>query len=78
MLNELKTYDPSLLEKSIWIALNKKDTLDDDKENELIAILHKAVNKAQTQFKGIVSMSGFTGEKTSQLLGMIANEMMGG
>ena len=78
LLNELKTYDPSLLEKSIWIALNKKDTLDDDKENELIAILHKAVNKAQTQFKGIVSMSGFTGEKTSQLLGMIANEMMGG
>lgn len=77
LLNELKTYDPSLLEKSIWIALNKKDTLDDDKENELIAILHKAVNKAQTQFKGIVSMSGFTGEKTSQLLGMIANEMMG-
>ena len=78
LLNELKTYDPSLLEKSIWIALNKKDTLDDDKENELLAILHKAVNKAQTQFKGIVSMSGFTGEKTSQLLGMIANEMMGG
>ena len=77
LLNELKTYDPSLLEKSIWIALNKKDTLDDEKENELIAILHKTVNKAQTQFKGIVSMSGFTGEKTSQLLGMIANEMMG-
>ena len=78
LLNELKTYDPSLLEKSIWIALNKKDTLDDEKENELIAILNQTVSKAQTQFKGIVSMSGFTGEKTSQLLGMIANEMMGG
>ena len=77
LLNELKTYDPSLLEKSIWIALNKKDTLDDEKENELIAILNQTVSKAQTQFKGIVSMSGFTGEKTSQLLGMIANEMMG-
>jgi len=75
LLNELETYDPSLLEKSIWIALNKKDTLDDEKENELIAILHKTVNKAKVQFKGIVSMSGFTGEKTSQLLGMIANEM---
>ena len=77
LLNELKTYDPSLLEKSIWIALNKKDTLDDEKENELISILHKTVNEVKVQFKGIVSMSGFTGEKTSQLLGMIANEMMG-
>ena len=26
LLKELKTYDPSLLEKSIWLAVNKKDT----------------------------------------------------
>ena len=29
LLKELKAYDPNLLDKSIWIAINKKDTLDE-------------------------------------------------
>jgi GTPase involved in cell partitioning and DNA repair len=33
LLKELKTYDPSLLEKSIWIAINKKDTLEEEMQN---------------------------------------------
>ena len=39
LVNELKTYDPSLLEKSIWIAINKKDTLEEEMQNQLIELI---------------------------------------
>ena len=39
LVNELKTYDPSLLEKSIWIAINKKDTLKEEKQSQLIELI---------------------------------------
>ena len=39
LVNELKTYDPSLLEKSIWIAINKKDTLEEEMQSQLIELI---------------------------------------
>ena len=41
LLNELKTYDPTLLDKSIWIAINKKDTLDDQMQMSNINLVRK-------------------------------------
>ena len=78
LLNELKTYDPSLLEKSIWIAINKKDTLNEDAILDLQTKLETILESLKLQPKGMMTISGFTGDQTTQLLGMIANEMMGG
>ena len=77
LLNELKTYDPSLLKKTIWIALNKKDTLSPEDESNLANLLSKTIGDLDLQCQGVISISGFTGNQTDTLLGMIANEMSG-
>ena len=78
LLNELKTYDSSLLDKSIWIAINKKDTLSEDLIAELKTKLDKTLQLLALHPKGIATISGFTGDNTNELLGMIAKEMTGG
>ena len=75
LLNELKTYDPSLLEKSIWIAINKKDTLEEEMQNQLIELIQNKITSLDINNEGIVTISGFTGDETGTLLGMIANKM---
>ena len=77
LLRELKTYDQSLLEKSIWIALNKKDTLGEEIISDLRATLDETIKSLAIHPRGIVTISGFTGDHTTQLLGMIAREMAG-
>ena len=76
LLNELQTYDPSLLEKSIWLALNKRDTLEENKQRELLELLKKTMSSSTLNNEGIIAISGFTGDKTEELLGMIANKML--
>ena len=76
LLNELQTYDPSLLEKSIWLALNKRDTLEENKQRELLELLKKTMSSLTINNEGIIAISGFTGDKTEELLGMIANKML--
>ena len=76
-MNELKTYDPNLLKKTIWIALNKKDTLNPEDESNLANLLSKTIGDLDLQCQGVISISGFTGNQTDTLLGMIANEMSG-
>jgi GTP-binding protein len=75
LLNELRTYDPSLLEKSIWIAINKKDTLEEGMQNQLIELIQNKISLLDINNDGIVTISGFTGNGTGTLLGMIANKM---
>ena len=75
LLNELKTYDPSLLEKSIWLAVNKKDTLEEEMQKEFVELIKQKMSSLQRDYEGIVSISGFTGDETGTLLGMIANKM---
>ena len=75
LVNELKTYDPSLLEKSIWIAINKKDTLEEEMQNQLIELIQNKISLLDINNDGIVTISGFTGDGTGTLLGMIANKM---
>jgi len=75
LLNELRTYDPSLLEKSIWIAINKKDTLEEGMQNQLIELIQNKISLLDINNDGIVTISGFTGDGTGTLLGMIANKM---
>jgi len=75
LLNELKTYDPSLLEKSIWLAVNKKDTLEKEIEKEFIELINKKMSSLQLDYEGIIAISGFTGDETGTLLSMIANKM---
>ena len=75
LLNELNTYDPSLLEKSIWLAVNKKDTLKEEIEKEFIELIKKKMSSLQLDYEGIIAISGFTGDETGTLLGMIANKM---
>jgi GTP-binding protein len=77
LLNELKIYDPSLLDKSIWIALNKKDTLDEETQNNLINLINKKISSLNLNSEGVVAISGFTGDETNTLLGMIAKKMSG-
>jgi GTP-binding protein len=75
LLNELRTYDPSLLERSIWIAINKKDTLEEGMQNQLIELIQNKISLLDINNDGIVTISGFTGDGTGTLLGMIANKM---
>ena len=75
LVNELKTYDPSLLEKSIWIAINKKDTLEEEIQNQLIRLIQNKMTSLDLNNEGVVTISGFTGDETGKLLGMIANKM---
>jgi GTP-binding protein len=75
LVKELKTYDPSLLEKSIWIAINKKDTLEEEMQNELIRLIQNKMTSLDLYNEGVVTISGFTGDETETLLGMIANKM---
>tara|TARA_B100001287_G_scaffold275399_1_gene282908 strand:- start:404 stop:1423 length:1020 start_codon:yes stop_codon:yes gene_type:complete len=74
LLKELKTYDPSLLDKSIWIAINKKDTLDEQMQMSHIDLIRKKMSSLNNSYKGIEIISGFTGDNTSKLLGMIAKD----
>ena len=75
LVNELKTYDPSLLEKSIWIAINKKDTLEEEMQKQLIELIQNKMSSIDLNNEGVVTISGFTGDETGTLLGMIANKM---
>tara|TARA_A100001011_G_scaffold128938_1_gene135939 strand:+ start:57 stop:1070 length:1014 start_codon:yes stop_codon:yes gene_type:complete len=75
LLNELKTYDSSLLEKSIWIAINKRDTLDEKKRQHLIDLIRNKIKSLKLNIEDVVSISGFTGDETKTLLGMIAKKM---
>ena len=75
LVNELKTYDPSLLEKSIWIAINKNDTLEEEMQSQLIELIQNKMTSLDLNNEGIVMISGFTGDNTGKLLGMIANKM---
>ena len=75
LINELKTYDPSLLEKSIWIAINKKDTLEEEMQKQLIELIQNKMSSLDLNGEGVVTISGFTGDQTGTLLGMIANKM---
>jgi len=76
LVNELKTYDPSLLEKSIWIAINKKDTLEEETQKRLIELIQNKMSSIDLNNEGVVTISGFTGDETGTLLGMIANKML--
>ncbi|MDC0884515.1 GTPase ObgE [Gammaproteobacteria bacterium] len=75
LLKELQTYDPSLLDKSIWLAINKKDTLDEEKQNQLIDLIKNNMSSLKLHHEGVIAISGFTGDKTEELLGMIAKKM---
>ena len=76
LVNELKTYDPSLLEKSIWVAINKKDTLEEEMQKQLIELIQNKMSSIDLNNEGVVTISGFTGDETGRLLGMIANKML--
>lgn len=76
LVNELKTYDPSLLEKRIWIAINKKDTLEEEMQKQLIELIQNKMSSIDLNNEGVVTISGFTGDETGTLLGMIANKML--
>ena len=76
LVNELKTYDPSLLEKSIWIAINKKDTLEEEMQKQLIELIQNKMSSIDLNNEGVVTIPGFTGDETGTLLGMIANKML--
>ena len=75
LLHELKTYDPSLLDKSIWLAINKRDTLEEEKQEALIKLIKKKMSSINLKNEGVIAISGFTGDETGKLLGMIANKM---
>ena len=75
LLKELKAYDPNLLDKSIWIAVNKKDTLDEHMQTNNIDKIRKTMSSLKEKYKGIEIISGFTGDNTSDLLGKIAKDL---
>ena len=75
LLHELKTYDPSLLDKSIWLTINKRDTLEEEKQEALIKLIKKKMSSINLNNEGVIAISGFTGDETGKLLGMIANKM---
>jgi len=64
-----------LLEKSIWLAINKRDTLDEEKEKKFINLIKNKMSSINLSNEGVFVISGFSGDKTGKLLGMIANKM---
>ena len=75
LIKELRTYDPSLLDKSIWLAINKKDTLVEENQKLLIDLIKKKISSLNLNNEGVLAISGFTGDETETLLGMIAKKM---
>ncbi len=75
LLKELKIFDQSLLDKSIWIAINKKDTITKKMQSSLIELIRKKMISLNQKYEGIEIISGYTGDNTSKLLGMIANDL---
>ena len=75
LLKELKIFDPSLLDKSIWIAINKKDTIAKKMQSSFIELIRKKLSSLNQKYEGIEIISGFTGDNTNKLLGMIANDL---
>ena len=75
LLKELKIFDPSLLDKSIWIAVNKKDTISKKMQSSFIELIRKKLSSLNQKYEGIEIISGFTGDNTNKLLGMIANDL---
>ena len=75
LLRELEAYDPNLLDKSIWIAINKKDTLDEQMQMSNIDTIKKTMSSLEEKYKCIEIISGFTGDNTNKLLGMIAKDL---
>ena len=75
LLKELKIFDPSLLDKSIWIAINKKDTITRKMQSSFIELIRKKLSSLNQKYEGIEIISGFTGDNTNKLLGMIANDL---
>ena len=75
LLKELKIFDPSLLDKSIWIAINKKDTITKKMQSNFIELIRKKMSSLNQKYEGIEIISGYTGDNTSKLLGMIANDL---
>ena len=75
LLKELKIFDPSLLDKSIWIAINKKDTITKKMQSSFIELIRKKMSSLNQQYEGIEIISGYTGDNTNKLLGMIANDL---
>ena len=75
LIKELRTYDPSLLDKSIWLAINKKDTLVEENQKLLIDLIKKKISSLNLNNEGVLAISGFTGDETETLLGMIARKM---
>ena len=75
LLKELKIFDPSLLDKSIWIAINKKDTITKKMQSSFIELIRKKLSSLNQQYEGIEIISGYTGDNTNKLLGMIANDL---
>jgi GTP-binding protein len=75
LLKELKIFDPSLLDKSIWIAINKKDTITKKMQSSFIELIRKKLSSLNQKYEGIEIISGFTGDNTKKLLGMIANDL---
>ena len=45
--------------------------------SNLANLLSKTIGDLDLQCQGVISISGFTGNQTDTLLGMIANEMSG-
>lgn len=75
LLKELKIFDPSLLDKSIWIAINKKDTITKKMQSSFIELIRKKLSSLNQKYEGIEIISGFTGDNINKLLGMIANDL---
>ena len=75
LLKELKIFDQSLLDKSIWIAINKKDTITKKMQSSFIELIRKKLSSLNQKYEGIEIISGFTGDNTNKLLGMIANDL---
>ena len=75
LLKELKIFDPSLLDKSIWIAINKKDTITNEMQSSFIELIRKKMSSLNQKYEGIEIISGYTGDNTNKLLGMIANDL---
>lgn len=75
LLDELKTYDPSLLHKSIWIALNKKDTLEKKSQIKLVNTIKDMTSSVKINLQEIILISGYSGDNIQKLLGMIAKKI---
>ena len=73
LTKELLEFDKALIEKKIWIVVNKNDLLDMNGSTE-IKLLKSQLNDLGIKYQDLMTISGYTKNNIEQLFNSLFNE----